>query len=203
MNKPVLAITVSIVFFIIGLAATYFAMPIIAPGVVDKVQHRLDSLAAAESKMLVALDSLYATGMMPDSLMAMNAVEPQDLAGLRDSLSLLLNRLEQEQQAKDTLLMRIQNIEQRWVELTAKYTEAGQMSNTITKMEDKELANLLARLDGDVLESMYIEASPRNRARLLQMLPSEKAANLVNRLTDPSFSLTTDATPERDPSQQE
>ena len=203
MNKPVLAILVSIVFFIVGLSATYFAMPMIAPEMVDEVQHRLDSLAEAERKML-AMDSLMAAGMMPDSLMAPDSLASANLLmGLRDSLSLLMNSLEQEQQEKDTLLMRIQNMEQKWIELAAKYAEAGQMSNTITKLEDKELSELLAQLDEDVLESMYIEASARNRARLLQMLPAEKAANLVNRLTDPSFSLTSDAAPDTDPTQQE
>ena len=203
MNKPVLAILVSIVFFIVGLTATYFAMPMIAPEVVDEVQHRLDSLAAAERNML-AMDSLNSETLHPDSLMAMDSLQSSTLlTGLRDSLSHLMTMLEQERQQKDTLLMRVQNMEQRWIELAAKYAEAGQMSNTITKLEDRELADLLAKLDDDVLESMYIEASARNRARLLQMLPAEKAANLVNRLTDPSFSLTTDATPEQDPSQQE
>lgn len=203
MNKPVLAILVSIVFFIVGLTATYFAMPMIAPEMVDEVQQRLDSLAEVESKLL-AMDSLMIAGMMPDSLMGADSLQyPGMLVGLRDSLSLLMNRLEMEQQEKDTLLMRIQDMEQKWVELAAKYAEAGQMSNTITKLEDKELANLLEKLDDDVLESMYIEASARNRARLLQMLPADKAANLVNRLTDPSFSLTTDASPDKDPSQQE
>ena len=203
MNKPVLAILVSVVFFIVGLAATYFAMPMIAPEMVDEVQHRLDSLAAEESKML-AMDSLNSEGMFMDSLMAMDSLAyPNHLAGLRDSLTELIDILELERQQKDTLLMRIQSMEQRWVELSAKYAEAGQMSNTITKLEDKELADLLAKLDEDVLESMYIEASARNRARLLQMLPAEKAATLVNRLTDPSFSLTSDADPDSDPSQQE
>ena len=75
MNKPVLAILVSIVFFIVGLAATYFAMPMIAPEMVDEVQHRLDSLAEAESKLL-AMDSLLAAGYMPDSLMARDSLNP-------------------------------------------------------------------------------------------------------------------------------
>ncbi|MBX2818741.1 MAG: hypothetical protein KTR29_03640 [Rhodothermaceae bacterium] len=203
MNKPVLAILVSIVFFIVGLAATYFAMPMIAPEMVDEVQHRLDSLAEAESKLL-AMDSLLANGYMPDSLMVSDSLPSISmLSGLRDSLSQLMGMLEDERQQKDTLLFRIQSMEQRWVDLSAKYAEAGQMSNTITKMEDKELEELLEKLDDDVLESMYIEASARNRARLLQMLPADKAALLVNRLTDPSFSLTTDATPDKDPSQQE
>lgn len=203
MNKSVLAIVVSIVFFVVGLAATYFAMPMIAPQMVDEVQHRLDSLAAVESNML-AMDSLNGESMTLDSLMAMDSLTSSDLlSGMRDSLSQLMGTLDMERQQKDTLLMRIQNMEQRWIELSAKYAEAGQMSNTITKMEDKELADLLAKLDDDVLESMYIEASARNRARLLQMLPAEKAANLVNRLTDPSFSLTSDAAPDKDPSQQE
>ena len=87
-----------------------------------------------------------------------------------------MGMLEDERQQKDTLLMRIQSMEQRWIELSAKYAEAGQMSNTITKMEDKELADLLEKLDDDVLESMYIEASARNRARLSSNVTSRKSS---------------------------
>lgn len=201
MNKPVLAIIVSVVFFIVGLAATYFAMPAIAPEKVEQVQNRLDSLAAANDGIVTTEDSLEIS--MADSLAAVDSAQRVSmLAGLRDSLNLLITRLEVEQGQKDTLLLRIQNMEQRWIELAARYAEASQMSNTITKMEDKELAALLNKLDDDVLESMYIEASARNRARLLQMLPADKAATLVNRLTDPSFSLTSDSSPEKDPTQQ-
>ena len=202
MNKPVLAIIVSVVFFIVGLAATYLAMPAIAPEKVEEVQSYLDSLSAAEEALLSA-DSSGVPGMMADSLLLSDSLgAPSLLTGLRDSLNILIARLEEEQVEKDTLRMRIQSMEQRWIELAAKYAEAGQMSNTITKLEDKELSALLSKLDDDVLESMYIEASARNRARLLQMLPSEKAAVLVNRLTDPSFSLTSDSDPEKDPTQQ-
>ena len=202
MNKPLLAIIVSVVFFIVGLAATYLAMPAIAPEKVEKVQNRLDSLAQVEMELLAA-DSLGSSSMMADSSFAADSLQSNSLlTGLRDSLSLLNDRLSQEQLQKDTLLIRIQTMEQRWVELAARYAEASQMSSTITKLEDKELAALLGQLEDDVLESMYIEASARNRARLLQMLPAEKAATLVHRLTDPSFSLTSDSEPDKDPSQQ-
>ena len=202
MNKPLLALIVSVVFFVVGLTATYLAMPAIAPEKVDQVQSRLDSLAQLEAS-LTAADSLGTSTMMADSMLTADSLQaPTLLVGLRDSLTMLHERLEEEQLQKDTLLMRIQTMEQRWVELAARYAEASQMSSTITKLEDKELAELLGKLEDDVLESMYIEASARNRARLLQMLPAEKAATLVHRLTDPSFSLTSDSEPDKDATQQ-
>ena len=203
MNKPLLAVIVGLVFFIVGLAVTYLAMPAIAPSTVENVQNRLDSLARVE-ETLAEMDSSGTIASTPDSLMVPDSLQSYSmLAGLRDSLEFLISQLDVEKQQKDTLLMRIQSMEERWLELAAKYAEARQMSNTITKLEDRELSELLSKLDNDVLESMYVEASARNRARLLQMLPAEKAAVLVNRLTDPSFSLTSDADPTEDPSQQE
>ena len=204
MNKPILATLVGIVFFAIGLVATYMAMPIISPDKVETVQSRIDSLDAIKRAMAEMENLPDSLQSMPDSLMTPDSLMGSTmLTGLRDSLNFLIGELEAERSTKDTLLMRIQGMEERWLKLAAKFADAGQMSNTITKMEDKELSELLSKLDDNILESMYIEASSRNRARLLQMLPADKAAILVSRLTDPSMSFTTDSDPMQDPTQQE
>ncbi len=199
MNKPLLAILISFVFFAVGLTATYFAMPAIAPALVDRVQHRLDSLATASME----IDAPAAMTLPADSLTPPDSsAEMRLLEGLRDSLHALVRQLDTERSNNENLLDRVESMEQRWDELGAKYDEARQMSSTVTKMEDRELSELLSKLDDAVIESMYIEASARNRARLLQMLPAEKAATLVNRLTDPSFSMTSDSNPENDQARQ-
>ncbi len=107
-----------------------------------------------------------------------------------------------EEAGKATLLARVQDMESRWEALESKYDEAKQMSSTISKMEDNELSALLSRLEDDVLESLYLEASARTRARLLQMLPADKAAILVDKHTDPSGTFTTDSKPDLDPTKQ-
>ena len=98
-------------------------------------------------------------------------------------------------ESNDSLLAKVQSMEERWKALQAKYDEAKQMSGTLTKLEDSELAALLENLDADVLESLYIEASSRNRTRLLQMMPAEKAASLVNTLTSPGTTFSASTTP--------
>lgn len=206
MKKALIAGGVSIAFFAVGLIATYFAMPAIAPELVASVQHRLDSLAMAQQASIAGVipDSLNQAMMMTDSTGAPVYTEPMPdvLAGLRDSLQQLQGYIDMEEAGKATLLARVQEMESRWEALEAKYDEAKQMSSTISKMEDNELSALLSRLEDDVLESLYLEASARNRARLLQMLPAEKAATLVDKLTDPSNTFTTDANPDADPTKQ-
>ncbi len=206
MKKALIAGGVSIAFFAVGLIATYFAMPAIAPELVASVQHRLDSLAMAQEAPIAGAmpaDTLQSLSMT-DSTGAPIFAEPMPgiLAGLRDSLQKLQAYIDMEEAGKATLLARVQDMESRWEALESKYDEAKQMSSTISKMEDNELSALLSRLEDDVLESLYLEASARNRARLLQMLPADKAAILVDKLTDPSGTFTTDSKPDLDPTKQ-
>jgi flagellar motility protein MotE (MotC chaperone) len=204
MKKALIAVGVSFAFFAVGLVAMYFAMPAIAPELVETVQQRLDSLMMPPPELTMAADSLMRPPLRTDSTAAQPVYPPMTdvLVGLRDSLQRLQRSIDEENEEKAMLLRRVEQIEQRWSSLEVKYDEASQMSNTITKMEDKELADLLSRLEDDVLESLYVEASARNRARLLQMLPAEKAATLVDKLTDPSNTFTSDSDPDRDPTNQ-
>ena len=59
------------------------------------------------------------------------------------------------------------------------------MSGTLAKLEDKELAGVVERLDMGVLQVLYEKASARNRKRLLQAMPPDAAAGFVRRLVQP------------------
>jgi hypothetical protein len=50
------------------------------------------------------------------------------------------------------------------------------------KLEDKQLGNILAGLDLGVVEQLYAEVSGRDRSRLLQNLPPDRAARFVKML---------------------
>ena len=195
MKKAIIAVLATVTFFIVGIFATYFAMPMLSPDLVERAQWRVDSL------------QMVADGTFPDSLLNLedeNLIDTSMLAkplnsmltGLRDSLNTLHTSLGTEMASKEELIAKVQSMEERWQALQAKYDEAKQMSGTLAKLEDKELEELLQGLDPDVLESLYIEASSRNRTRLLQMMPAEMAAGLVNTLTSPgpTFSATAPAT---------
>ncbi len=195
MKKAIIAILATTILFILGIFATFYTMPYIAPDLVEQTQWRIDSTQMVKD------------GTFPDSLLNPEEVWPIDtvtlvkplnvlLTGLRDSLDTLGSSLGNEIVTKDSLLARVQEMEKRWDMLQAKYDEAKQMSTTISKLEDRELAELLATLDEEVLESLYVEASARNRTRLLQMMPAEKAAVLVNALTNPGQSFTSATNPD-------
>ena len=194
MKKAIIAVLATISFFSIGIFATYFAMPVLAPDIVEREQHRLDSLEMVKN------------GTYPDSLLALedeNMIDTSMLAkplnsmltGLRDSLHNLHSSLGSEMQSKEALIAKVQDMEDRWKALQDKYDEARQMSGTLAKLEDGELSDLLENLDADVLESLYLEASVRNRTRLLQMMPAEKAAGLVNTLTAPGLTFAAGSKP--------
>ncbi len=194
MKKAIIAILATTTLFILGIFATFYTMPYIAPDLVEQTQWRIDSTRMMKD------------GTFPDSLLNPVEVWPIDtvtlarplnvlLTGLRDSLGTVQNSLGTEIVTKDSLLARVLEMEKRWDMLQAKYDEARQMSSTIAKLEDGELADLLATLDDEVLESLYVEASARNRTRLLQMMPAEKAAILVNALTNPGQNFTSATQP--------
>ncbi|MEZ4702888.1 MAG: hypothetical protein R2834_21325 [Rhodothermales bacterium] len=202
--KIVLAVVLSLVFFALGLVGTYMAMPALAPDMVDQTAARLDSLAQSrlphDPMMNAALmDSL---GMPADSAalyaaaygaMAPAAPDPA-IATLRDSLQDIHFRLAIEQETQKVLQKRIAEMESRWEELQKRFDDARQMSGTLVKLEDGELGALLSQLDMDVIEAIYLEATARNRTRLLQMLPAEKASALVNKLATPQPALSSAAT---------
>ena len=61
--------------------------------------------------------------------------------------------------------------------------EATELSKTLVRLEDRELRQVLGELDLGTLEVLYGQVSLRNRIRLLQNMPPEKAASFIQQLT--------------------
>lgn len=194
MKKAIIAVLATATFFLVGTFATYFAIPKFSPDMAERAQWRADSIRMVKD------------GTFPDSLLNPEDYDMIDtsllsrplntmLVGLRDSLSELHTSLGTEMESKEALMEKVQNMEARWEALQAKYDEAKLMSGTLAKLEDNELSDLLETLEDDVIESLYIEASARNRTRLLQMMPADKAASLVNTLTAPGVAFSATAAP--------
>ena len=188
MKKILLPLIVSLVFFVAGLIGTFMAMPIINPDLVEETQNRLDSLALTQdSTFMIVNDSLVSAHI--DSLSeAANSMEPMltRMELLQDSIKALHSSLSSGQVIQSDMVERLETLESRLLTLDEKYAQARAMSGTIVKLEDAELGELLNELSLDVLEAIYIEATARNRSRLLQMLPADKAAYIVSKLASPT-----------------
>jgi Mg/Co/Ni transporter MgtE len=70
--------------------------------------------------------------------------------------------------------------------LEGQRTQVRSLSATLPKLEDKELTAILQQLDLLLLSRLYQEATERNRTRLLQNLSSERAAQFIRHLAQPT-----------------
>ena len=195
--KIIIAVVASIAFFALGLIGMYMAMPALAPDVVEETTARLDSLELARNPpdpmtMPAALTDSLGNVLLDSTAVAPPMADPSlnaAIAALRDSLQDIHFRLSIEQETQKLLQQRIGEMEARWEVLQKRFDEARQMSGTLVKLEDGELGTLLGKLDMGVIEAIYLEATARNRTRLLQMLPADKASLLVNKLASPQPTL--------------
>ncbi len=237
MKKALIAVGAVVVGFAMGLAGVYFAMPVLSPATVERVQIHLDSFAAADSLARLALadsrglspdgtnrppESLAVT--LPDSLMRAQPdsfvrAQPDSLAdagseqdtprsaderasdetttatedetAIQDSLAVLQRTLEGLLKEKGMLLAQVEALQEQSQTQQTQQTAAQELSATLAKLEDKELAGVVEQLDVAVLEVLYTQASGRNRARLLQAMRSEVAASFVNNLVQPGRAVVT------------
>lgn len=206
MKKALIAVGAVVGAFALGMAGVYFAMPMVSPQMVEKAQIRLDSLAVADSLAIIA-DSL---GVSPDSLMAMlpepvaeaesapvdttntnegAAKEPEETAALEvaieDSLATLQQSIEALLQEKEAMLNQLKTLQEQSQTQKTAQAVAQELSATLAKLEDKELAGVVEQLDMAVLKILYKQASARNRTRLLQAMPPAVAATFVQSLVQP------------------
>ena len=110
--------------------------------------------------------------------------EPEQVGRL-DSLTLFQQQFEQLQREQQQLLEEVKSLKKQVDAQEAHGVEVEELSGTLAKLEDKELAGVVERLDMGVLEALYERASARNRKRLLQAMPPEAAAGFVRRLVRP------------------
>ncbi len=134
--------------------------------------------AAAEADSLTAAQLLEeVAGVEADSLVQL---ELPDVA--LDSIATLREQLTLAQAQIPTLLARLGELEQTLQARADRLARAQALGGTLGRLEDAELRALLTQLDADVLADVYAEASPRNRVKLLQALPSRRGAALVERI---------------------
>ena len=199
MKRIALAAGLGVAFFLAGLVGTYYALPHVAPSYVPDVAPA-DSQRAALSDSLRGLPRASADSTLNDSIRSTDST--RTMATLEDSLGLSpdqANRLAIVQQLRDSISVLNDSLTtlsgdyqstteardalQAQVEaLESTQATAADVGNTLTKLEDAELRAVLDQLDMQMYEMLYSELSGRNRARLLQSLPPEKAANLVDRM---------------------
>lgn len=186
-KKVLIAVTTGVVAFAFGLVGIYLAMPHLAPERVVEARVLLDSLAHPEILPAASPEgggdpSRPPRTGAPDSL----TQETLDAAALQaafaDSLRMLRQRLQQSEKARTLLKDRLATMQQEQAAAGARQAEAGALSSTLAKLEDRELQALLAQLDMDILGVIYRESSGRNRARLLQAMAPDRAARFVQDL---------------------
>ncbi len=223
MKKALIAVGAVVVGFAMGLAGVYFAMPVLSPATVERVQIHLDSFAAADSLARLALadsrglspdgtnrppDSLAVTlpdslvRAQPDSLADAGSAQDttrsadslasdetttatEDETAIQDSLAVLQRTLEGLLKEKGMLLAQVEALQEQSQTQQTQQTAAQELSATLAKLEDKELAGVVEQLDMAVLKVLYTQASGRNRTRLLQAMRPEVAASFVNSLVQP------------------
>ena len=215
--RIVLATLLTVLAFAGGLAGAFYAMPAVAPYRVAEAQARIDSLRAdsALAGFFPALPPSYSP--VADSLAAAIPTSPWSdslaigadssgrvypvfeaiLAAYQDSLGGARQSLDSLRRGADSLHGVIASLHQQHADEAAAQqahrADVVELSKTVARLEDKPLAGLVAQLDDAVLAALYREATPRNRIRLLQALPTDEAARFVDRLVRP------DAVAEGDP----
>ncbi|MEP0548548.1 MAG: hypothetical protein ABJF88_16555 [Rhodothermales bacterium] len=156
MKQVILPAVLALVCFAASLVGTYAVVPKPAPE-----DAAADSLAVAEAEA------------KPRSTIR-NADAPAVFdAALQDSLSVLRRELDDARRELETA----------GTPPVDRQAEAQALSGTLSKLEDAELRAILTRLDLEVVEMLYAASSARNRTRLLQALPSDRAARFVRYLT--------------------
>ena len=142
-----------------------------------------DSLVRAQPDSLADAGSAQDTTRSADSLASgETTTATEDETAMQDSLAFLQRTLEGLLKEKGILLAQVEALQEQSQNQQTQRTAAQELSATLAKLEDKELAGVVEQLDVAVLEALYTQASGRNRARLLQAMRPKVAASFVNNL---------------------
>lgn len=180
MKKSLLIIGVGVLAFSLSLIGTYLAMPYIAPGLVAQSTAPTDSTAPdslTQRDQLIALIDSLESGQS-DALFA----EQATVNRLRDSLTTVHDSLSNVQSRTWTLRDQLQELQRRVESLEATQAKAADISQTLTDLDIREMRAVLAPLNLPVYEALYAQTTGRDRTRLLQAMPPDKAAQLVDRI---------------------
>lgn len=193
MKKGILLTVVGLLSFAAGTAGIFLAMPSIAPDVVDSTRVRLDSLslvAAALGDRIPgdattspsALDSLAAMAADSSDTLGTRMADGKPEISLEDSLRRTTNLNAQLKADNESILDRVEELTERLERLEAQNIEAAELTKSLSTLEEQQLGSILGGLDMDVLRQLYVEASSRERSRLLQNMPADRAAQFVRTL---------------------
>lgn len=195
MKKVLLIVGTCAAAFLVGSLGIYYGMPVLDPERAEKVTRLVDSLMEHTSTDLIpsppeAVDP-PAVRLELDSMSTVGADSvAQDRTGnlahvvelLRDSLATLVESLERATAESVRLRAEIASLP---ATSSAAINEAepvvAQLSQTLSRLDDKELRPILNNLRISTLEALYAQASTRDRRRLVANMPTQKAAQLVAR----------------------
>ena len=168
--------------FTIGLVVTYLALPLVAPDLAERGREgsRLFTTAAPPE------DTGNRLMEQPEDSLALLIAEQEALIEtLRDSLATAMNRLHAAEAMEMSLAGQLEQLRQRERAAAARRMEAAQLASSLARLDVRERRDLIGQLDPDVLQKIYIEASPRSRMLLLEAMEPEGAAGLVGLLIQP------------------
>ncbi len=211
MKKVIILSVAGILSFVAGTAGIYVAMPTIAPAVVDSTRVRLDSLGllprTPEAEQGEAPSEVKSIQFDPgtsavdaDSSDSLASAAPADVeVPLGDSLRRTTTMVDRLKTDKSALLAEIEELKKRLNKLESQQADAAELSQSLSKLDDRHLGGILTDLDLNVVEMLYLQASARDRPRLLQNLPPDRAARFVKTLVR-APGATADVAAQQDPS---
>lgn len=192
-KKALLAVGASLLAFAAGLIGTFFLLPMVAPDFAEELLTPPDSTAMPSDSLMLAdrdslapdparalLDSLAhdSTAVLDSTLL--RALAPGMMAIHQDSVAALRADLRDKMRTQETLEQELTSLRSEVAALHARKDEMTELSATLTRIDDRQLAPILRELDMASLEVLYAESTGRNRTRLLQAMPAERAARFIN-----------------------
>ncbi|NBB85045.1 MAG: hypothetical protein GVY12_02320 [Bacteroidetes bacterium] len=192
-KKALLAAGASLIAFAVGLIGAFFLLPMVAPDFAEELLNPPDSTAMpADSLMLADSDSLApnparalldslahdSTAVLDSTLL--RALEPGMLTIHEDSIAALRADLRDKMRTQEALEQELATLRTEVADLRARKDDMTELSATLARIDDRQLAPILRELDMASLEVLYAESTGRNRTRLLQAMPAERAARFIN-----------------------
>ncbi len=205
MKKIFIAAGAAFAAFAVGLIGAFFLLPMVAPDMAVSLVYPDADTVSAESHAETAgdvhpaaddelppetLDSLAAeanvqvdTTITADSTLLL-ALKPGMVTIEEDSLTSLRSELREIMRAKESLRTQLSEREVEIGNLQQRAEDMSELSATLTRMDDRELAPILRGLDQASLRVLFAESTGRNRTRILQAMPSDRAATFIDELVD-------------------
>ena len=182
MKKALIGLGVVAGLFVGG-AGMMALMPYIAPEVVQSHQRIQDSLETAYAWEIP--DSLRPLHSRPDTLLApAPALPARDtlLAILHDSIDGLKTQLRD----KDALLLQAQrktdDLQDELARVEGRQQQVTELAKTLSMLDLRELEPIMQRISMRTLKQLYTTATGRSRQKILQAMPSERAARFVDQV---------------------